>query len=204
VKDGVDIQFIESICIRDGKVQLLSYHQKRVNRTLKKFYPDAKIDLAAHIDTSVCDPKITYKCRIIYDNKIKVVEIQTYQKRVFNKLKLIHNFSDNYTYKTLLRPELDQAFSQKANADEIILIDQKGSLLDAYYFNVILEKKGLFYAPSTYLLNGVMRQYLIKTGRVKVKDISIQDLSEYDAVYLVNAMNLLGEIKVEIGLISNY
>ncbi|MBK8371293.1 MAG: hypothetical protein IPL20_08025 [Saprospiraceae bacterium] len=53
-----------------------------------------------------------------------------------------------YPYKWVERPELDEVFRQKGNADEIIII-RKGWVTDAYYYNLVFEKMVNFYTAYT-------------------------------------------------------
>ena len=45
------------------------------------------------------------------------------------------------------------------------------------------------FTPDTYLLNGSMRQFLLKTKRIIEKPIREEEISDYEKMYFINAMN---------------
>jgi 4-amino-4-deoxychorismate lyase len=193
--------FIESIRILRNKPQLIAYHNARLNHTIRNHYHNVKkIDLKKVINTSLLEDNSEYKCRVLYNESIIAIEYQPYIRKSIKTLKIVHSQNViNYPYKKVDRPELDVLFSQRGIADEIIIVNPEGFITDAYYYNIIVEKNGVFFTPNSNLLNGVMRSHLLSKGKIHLKKIHIDRLKEYEKIYLVNALNPLGVVKIEIG-----
>ena len=65
---------IESICIKDGKIQLLEYHNQRANVARYALYHSEELldfSDAINVDKVTHD---TTKCRIVYGEKIEKIE----------------------------------------------------------------------------------------------------------------------------------
>jgi len=193
--------FIESIRILRNKPQLIAYHNTRLNHTMRDHYQNVKkIDLKKAIDTSLLDISTEYKCRVIYNESIISLEYHPYIRKEIKTIKVVWSEeSINYKYKKVDRAELDALFAQRGSADEIIIVNPEGFITDAYYYNIILEKNGLLLTPDSNLLNGVMRSNLLSKGKIQIKPIHIDCLKEYGKIYLVNALNPFGYVKIEIG-----
>lgn len=192
--------FIESIRILNNKPRLLKYHNRRLNTTIRSHYENkVKIDLKSIIQTDHLDKKVEYKCRVVYDQNIVSIEFQPYQRKIINKIKVVYSQKAiDYRYKWVERKDLDELFSLKDEANEIIIVNPDGHITDAYYYNVILEKEGLLFTPNTNLLNGVMRRNLLSKGKIQEKTIHIDQLHEFEKIYLINALNPLGMVKIGI------
>jgi 4-amino-4-deoxychorismate lyase len=188
--------FIESICIENNKPKLLSLHQNRVDKTLIKHKIYAKINLSQATKVKGLQSNKKYKLRIVYDNKIVSLDCTEYQKRRIEKLKIIPNCTFDYSYKFYDRNELDNAFNKRGDADEIIMINNDGYVTDGYYFNLVFEKGGKFYTPKTCMLNGIMRQHLIHSGKIKSVNLYAKEIHNFEKVHLINALNRLGEINI--------
>jgi 4-amino-4-deoxychorismate lyase len=81
-------QFIETIKIKNGKFQNLSFHLQRMKNTIMDFF---NIDFITNID-NLQIPEIyindVVKCRIIYSSKIDSIEFLSYEIKKINKLKI--------------------------------------------------------------------------------------------------------------------
>ena len=55
--------------------------------------------------------------------------------------------------------------------------------------NLLFLKDEKWYTPSTYLLNGVMRQHLLATKKIKETEITLQNIKEFTHFQLINSMN---------------
>ncbi|MBX2897822.1 MAG: aminotransferase class IV [Cyclobacteriaceae bacterium] len=128
-----------------------------------------------------------FKVRVVYDEQVKQVEFVPYQPKPVKSLKLIFSDSICYSHKFENRKALNELFVQRGNCDDIIIV-KNGFVTDASYANLIFRKDNNWYAPTTFLLNGTMRAFLINTGRVTVTEIRVEDLVRYEACKLVNSM----------------
>ena len=188
--------FIESICIKNGKIQLLQYHNQRANAARSSHsIREGLLDFGKCINTDKAIHATT-KCRIVYGQKIEKIEYLPYTLKPINSLKTI-NIEENWSYehKYLDRSKLEFYFNQKEDADDIIMI-QSGFVTDSYYCNLAFLKNGLWYTPTKPLLPGTKRAYLLSTKQILETDIPIDKINSYESVRLFNAMIDFGQIEL--------
>ena len=180
-------QFIETIKIKNGKFQNLSFHLQRMKNTIMDFF---NIDFITNID-NLQIPEIyindVVKCRIIYSSKIDSIEFLNYEIKKINKLKIIEDNNIEYDYKFLNRQRLEYLYNLRNDCDEII-ISKNGLITDTSYSNIVLEKKGKYYTPNTPLLKGTKRDFYLKKKIIVPITISIDNLFEYENIRLINSM----------------
>ena len=181
-------RFIESIRLENGTLSNLDYHQVRMNRALEEFYKGSpKLDLKDFL--SLCPfPSIgLHKVRLVYDQEVQSVKISHYSPREIKKLKLIVNDSISYAHKFEDRAELDTLFNQRGDGNDIIIV-KNNKITDASFANLVFKKGDTWLTPSTYLLNGTMRQQLLDRKVIFEEEITVGDLSKYQKVKLINSM----------------
>lgn len=181
-------QFIESIKVENQKAFLLDLHQQRVEQTFAHFGKECRMDLAKIFKDLEHDEDGLYKFRLVYDLdgnfKSQLIpyafpEIETFE--------LVENNDFSYNFKFLDRTEFEK-MKKKARAQEIIIV-KNGHLTDTSFSNLLFLKGQNWYTPSTYLLNGVQRQNLLKKGIIKEAEITTENLKEFSHFQLINAMN---------------
>lgn len=180
-------QFIESIQCLNGKIQLLDYHQQRVERTFSHFNLTSKINLHSLINYSELPLNGCFKIRIGYnlDGQYNI-EIHPYKRTYHQSFELIEA-DINYHFKYGNR-EVFHQLKRQSSAEEII-ITQKGYITDTSYSNLIFFKENEWFTPKSCLLNGVQRLHLIHQHQIKIVDIHQKDLKNYTHFKLINAMN---------------
>lgn len=184
----IDNLCIETMCVRDGKIRHLDYHQGRLDRTraeLWGFLDACSLDVLqapAHALEGV------FKCRVTYGEKIEEVIWAPHVHRDVRTLRIIRDDRVDYSYKYNLRPELTKLYEQRGDADEILMIKQ-GLVSDAYYYNVAFQRDGQWFTPDSHLLPGTQRAYLLDTGVLTETRIEEKDLSQYSHIKLINALN---------------
>lgn len=180
-------QFIESIQCLNGKIQLLDYHQQRVERTFSHFNLTPKINLISLINHLELPPNGCFKIRIVYNLEGQYnIEIQPYKRTYHQSFELIEADID-YRFKYENR-EVFQQLKRQSSAEEII-ITQKSYITDTSYSNLIFFKENEWFTPKSFLLNGVQRQHLVHQHQIKIVDIHQKDLKDYTHFKLINAMN---------------
>ncbi len=198
-------RFVESIAVKNGRFRNLRFHQQRMSRTLREVY-GTKIpyDLMKILrKEDIQKDRKLIKCRFVYDESGYHVEHKAYKGFKISNLKIVVSDSNlDYPYKSVDRTELDQLYNKRGPAQEILIL-KKGLLTDAYYFNVVLSIGGELITPRSPLLNGVMRQFYLKKGRIKTYDISLQMIKECEYIHLINALNPLGKISLSPNQIIN-
>jgi 4-amino-4-deoxychorismate lyase len=177
------IEFFETIKIKDKKIYNLFYHQKRYETTIKKF--NGKIyNLADFIKPP--DEKL-YRCKIIYDEKgINDVSFYRYEQKKPTSFKII-NIDFDYSFKYLNRDNLEKAFSNKKECDDIIMV-KDNLITDTFSANIAFYHNNKWITPKTPLLRGTTRERYLQKGLLHAKDIRVEDLSDFKKIALMNAM----------------
>lgn len=128
-----------------------------------------------------------FKCRIVYDSKIREITYSPYQPRIIRSLKLVDGDALDYVFKYEDRSAIMRLLQQKESCDDI-LITKGGYITDTSYSNVVLENSEGLFVPHTFLLNGTRRQRLLSEGIVRERTIRLSDLGQYHRLYLINAL----------------
>ena len=181
-------RFIESIKIEDQKAFLLDLHQKRVNQTFAHFGKEGSIDLAKIFKNLEHDEDGLYKLRIVYDlDKKFTTQLIPYAIPEIENFQLVENNSYDYSFKFEDRKEFER-MKAKAKTEEIIVV-KNNHITDTSYTNILFLKGKEWFTPTTYLLNGVMRQHLLHEKKIKDTEITLQNIKEFSHFQLINAMN---------------
>jgi len=181
-------RFIESIKIEDQKAFLLDLHQKRVNQTFAHFGKEGSIDLAKIFKNLEHDEDGLYKLRIVYDlDKKFTTQLIPYAIPEIENFQLVENNSYDYSFKFEDRKEFER-MKTKAKTEEIIVV-KNNHITDTSYTNILFLKGKEWFTPTTYLLNGVMRQHLLNEKKIKETEITLQNIKEFSHFQLINAMN---------------
>lgn len=181
-------QFIESIKVEDQEVFLLDIHQKRVNQTFAHFGKEGSIDLAKIFKNLEHDEDGMYKLRISYDLDKRIrTQMIPYAIPEIQDFQLVENNSFDYSFKFEDRKELEK-MKMKSKAEEIIIV-KNNHITDTSFSNILFLKGKDWFTPTTYLLNGVQRQNLLKNKKIKEQEITLQNIKQFSHFQLINAMN---------------
>ncbi|PID88792.1 MAG: 4-amino-4-deoxychorismate lyase [Bacteroidia bacterium] len=180
---------LESIRIEQGEVQLLHYHQRRMDASAQALWHTAAPSLQHCVEAMSLPAQGVYKWRLTYNDKgIQTSELMPYQPKSIHSLQLAQADALEYGFKYADRSAIMHLWGQRGVCDDI-LISKQGYITDSSYCNVVLRHvSGVWHTPNTCLLKGVMRQYLIDTNTIAEVNIKISDLVKYTKVRLVNAM----------------
>ena len=180
-------RFIESICIIDGTIRNLEFHQKRMRRSRYKFLG---IDTEPGLEKIIFSNKIPaegrYKCRIVYGSEIESVEFVPYRIKPIHSIRLIENNQIEYPHKFLDRKPFELLLDS-ITEDEILIV-RKGQVTDTSFSNILFFDGENWITPSSYLLNGTMRQSLLKSGEITEEEVNPKDLNRFISCKLINAM----------------
>ena len=181
-------RFIESIKIENGKIFLLELHQKRVDETFVHFGKKYPLDLLEILDKTIIKENGLFKLRIVYDLKGNYeTEVIPYQYKEIHTFELVENHTLDYS----LKFEDREAFAQMksiARSEEIIIV-KNNYITDSSYSNLLFLKDEKWFTPSTFLLNGVQRQELIRSELITETEITLDNIREFSHFKLINAMN---------------
>ncbi len=180
-------QFIETIRIENGNIELLDYHNERFNATRKLFYcVEDELDLATFINLPEIYKKALVKCRIVYDLEIRDIKFSFYEAQNIMRLKLV-KASINYSHKSTDRIHLEQLKNSAFPAVEVLIVND-GKISDTSFSNIIFLKNKHWFTPDSPLLAGVRREFLLNEGIIEELSIRPADLKNFDAFMLINAM----------------
>lgn len=181
-------RFIESIKVEDQKIFLLEYHQKRINETFAHFGKEGSLDLSKIFKNLEHDEDGLYKFRLAYDlDKNFKTQMIPYAIPEIDDFQIVENNCYDYPFKFEDRKEIEK-MKTKARAEEIIIV-KNNHITDTSYTNILFLKGKDWYTPTTYLLNGVQRQFLLKSKKIKETEITLQNLRDFSHFQLINALN---------------
>lgn len=180
------MKFVESIKIKDGEVFNEGLHMARFRETCEKFFScrGEFPDLRRH---ALFPKSGLYKARIVYGGTVESVEFSPYSFRKISSARIVESEFFDYRHKALDRSRFDALLSQRAGCDEIV-ISVGGMVCDSSYSNLVFEKGGEFFTPSSFLLNGTKRRALLESGAVREIPICASQVKDFDRMYFVNAM----------------
>jgi len=185
-------RFIESICIMDGKIRNLEFHRERMNRSRYKFLGvEKEIDLEKLILSHTFPPNGKYKCRMVYGAELESVEFIPYRIKTIRSVKLKENDEIEYPYKFLDRKAFE-LLSDSVMQDEILIV-KNGRVTDTSFSNIVFFDGKNWITPASYLLNGTMRQSLLKSGKITEEETNPEDLNRFISFKFINAMMDLEE-----------
>jgi 4-amino-4-deoxychorismate lyase len=193
--------FFESIKLKDSVFYRLKQHQERVNKAFDACYPDEdSISVFESLNQFVIPQEGTYKCRMVYDSELISLEIVPYVRREVKSLRLVDTDMESYPYKLEDRTEFHAAFAKRGECDDVLLVKQ-GLLTDTSYSNIALFDGKDWFTPRVPLLFGVNRAELLSLGKLIEKDITVDELKNYQQIALFNAMIEFGELVLPVSQI---
>jgi 4-amino-4-deoxychorismate lyase len=180
---------IETIRVENRQIYNLKYHQERLNNTRKQLWNfEKQLDLEKRIAIPESLTSERYKLRIAYRQEIEDIRWEAYIPRPVNSIQLVYDDQISYSYKYDQRDHLTQLYGQRENADEILIVKNR-MITDAYFYNVAFYDGAQWYTPDTPLLPGTQRAFLLETGQIQCRSISLESLSDFTTVRLFNALN---------------
>ncbi len=190
------MQLLETIKCLDGQLYNLPFHQSRFNLARKQFFLDAQPLLLAEI-TEVPEFAQTglFRCRVLYSANIEKVEFLPHQYRSVKSLKLVEADNIDYAYKYENRQLLQVLYEQRGDADDILIV-KNDCITDSFTANPVFFDGTHWWTPNTPLLPGTQRAHLLEKGQIKVCRITTADLTKYQKVGLINAMQDLENMPV--------
>lgn len=192
------IRFIESLKVVGGEFMNIELHQQRIDISSKIFSINKKIVLK-DINIPKSNNDFVQKCRILYSNDDLIISFSEYKQRKIESLKLVFDDSIDYSFKFEDRQRFKQLYDKRENCSDIIIV-KNGLLTDTSFSNIILFDGENYFTPSSFLLNGTMRQKLLSDKRIIEKEIKYDELSNYNRIILINALNSIEDnlsIKIE-------
>ncbi len=193
-------QFIETIKIKDGKALSVAYHQARMERTIRHFFPELCRTSIPSLEELVI-PKENmnlYKARVVYgEYGVEPVEYTPYTMRKVASLQVVTDETIEYNFKSTDRIRLNALSAKKGDCDEIIIV-RHGLVTDTSFTNLAIYDGCRWITPKHPLLLGTKRACLLEHGFIQEADITLQDLNKAQNIRLFNAMIEFGEMEIPI------
>lgn len=177
----------------NGEVKRLSYHKKRIEGAIHHFKLnvfDFEGALHSYIEKNNLYIGI-YRLRVEYNNDLKITHdlLEDKEEIDANLLKMEPTDSDYLEYKTTVRSQYVTTTYPFA-----LYYDSKNRITEFNIGNVVVKEADGYYTPrENGLLNGVMRQFLIDSGKIKIRDYTLDEFIEiyYEKkieIYLINSL----------------
>lgn len=189
-------QLLETIKCTDGKLFNIEFHQARCEKAQKEYFGiSPKIKLNTEISIPETAKNGLFRCRVTYSERIDSIEFFPYKTRKINSLKLVESNEIDYKYKYADRGKLNQLFEKRGICDDIIIL-KNGYITDSFVANPVFFDGEKWFTPDTPLLPGTQRAKLLQERKIFEIRITPQDLTKYQKVGLINALNNLEEMQI--------
>lgn len=183
----------ETIRIKDGILCHPGYHQIRMDHARTILFPESTpLNISEIVIPDTAKSGI-FKCRIVYDREFREVEFLPYTPKQIRTIRLVEAGDLTYPFKYNDRSGIEKLKTHHRKYDEIILV-QQGCITDTSYSNLAFLSGKRWFTPSVPLLNGTCRQRLIDQGTLIPIQITLDSLSRYSHISLINAMLDLEDI----------
>jgi 4-amino-4-deoxychorismate lyase len=180
-------RLIETIRFEDGKLQNISFHNERFNRSRKELFGiNHELDLEKFIEIPSLFSKRRYTCRILFSNEIISLTFSEYSIKTLKTVRIVEDDNIEYAYKFYDRSRFDKLKS--ANKSDDILIIKNGFVTDTSYANSVFWDGVKWITPSTPLLKGTMRSKLLNENKIHEDEIRKSDIKLFKSARIINAM----------------
>lgn len=172
---------------------LAPFHERRMLDTCMEAYGEFRLPPLSAIDIPDWCHAGEVKMRIVYGRNIENVSFVRYERRAVRSLKVVEAGVDmDYHLKYADRACIERLYGMRGHCDDILIV-RDGRICDTSYTNVIMTDGKRRFVPSTYLLPGVMRSWLISTGKVMVDDFDVTSLMPdnkwgFTHIMMINSM----------------
>ena len=167
----------ETICIEQGSIQNVLYHELRFANSYFAYYgKEPHFSLFEGVDLSNLDVAKKYKLKISYDASETSWAITEYLNKVPTTLQLVFDDTIDYSVKYTDREKLNALHEQRNDFDDVLIV-KNGLITDASYANILFKKGEELVTPKKPLLHGTCRARLLATKTIKEKDIHFTNIS---------------------------
>jgi 4-amino-4-deoxychorismate lyase len=193
----------ETIKCSDGKLFNMEFHKARFEKAFREYFKTSpKINLFECIEIPEFAKSGLFRCRVTYSEQIEKIEFFPHQYREIKSLKLVGDNEIDYRFKYADREKLQQLFENRGGCDDIIIV-KNGCLTDSFAANLVFFDGEKWWTPNSPLLAGTQRAKLLEENKIFECKITPGDISKYNKVGLINALNDLNEMpQIEIENVS--
>lgn len=175
---------LETLCVKEGQIQHLHFHQQRLDKSLKQLHLDVHYDLK----TLLTPPdEALLRCRVLYNESSFKVSYHPYKKRTIQTLQLVEANDLDYALKYANRDALNRLVEHRKSADDILIV-QNRLITDTSIANIAFYDGTQWLTPKKALLEGTTRARLLAEKKLVTAEISVEDLGDFEQFALMNAM----------------
>ena len=191
----------ETIKVAEGKLHNMESHLWRMQQTALALWglEEDYTFIEQTIDDIPQDG--LWKCKLSYNHLQVDIHFSRYQIQPLHELIAIEQTHVEYPFKYTDRSVLNKYKEHIGHGVDVLFL-KNGFLTDTYYANVILWNGSEWHTPSTPLLKGTKRKWLLDKGLVIEKEITVNDLFKYERISLISAMLDPGERMIRTDKIS--
>ncbi len=201
-----NIKLVETILIKNGEIKYKNKHFARMEKSAKELgfkfpqsfhsspfalHENKEKDLILRI---LLNKEGCFETQYLTLDKIKTNKVIISNNKIDSKKNLL-------LHKTTFRPWYEDSMNKIKNNkifDEIFF-NKKGELTEGARSNIILQIDGQLFTPPVEcgLLNGIMRQELIKQKKIKEKNLYLKELKKAEKVFCINSVRGIVEVEID-------
>ena len=179
--------------------ELLERHLERMSKSAEYFgYVFERDDIVEMLDKAVALESEALRVRVLLarDGAARV-ESYPLDMRDDGRVRCVALMPDSVRsddvflyHKTTRREVYRTAAEAFPDADDVLLMNERGEVTESTVANLIVETGGVSYTPplSSGLLPGTMRAELLERGEISERVIMPDDLAAADALWLINSV----------------
>ena len=197
-----NIKLVETILIKDEKMQYKKEHFARMKKSAEELGFEFNLNnltipsfelFSFQILRVLLSRDGVFETQVLSLEEIKTNKIRVSKTPVKSDESLLR-------HKTTYRPWYDQTMEKIKSGlifDEFFF-NEKGELTEGARSNIILQIKGELLTPPIEcgLLNGILRQKLIKSGKIKEKKLYLSDLKKAEKIFCINSVRGIIEVQL--------
>jgi len=185
-------QLLETIKIVDRNWVNIGLHSQRFNKSRNELFGIKRFDalnelieIPTNLTTNV------YRCRVIYSHQIDKVQFLPHYQKKITTIRIVEKPSISYSHKFLDRNIFEQLVRESGCDD--VLITQNGLITDSSFANIVFFDGNQWITPSSPLLKGTQRAYLLQNKLITEAKITVNDICNFRYAKLINALRSFSE-----------
>jgi 4-amino-4-deoxychorismate lyase len=136
-----------------------------------------------------------FRCRVIYSEQIEKIEFLPHRYPRVESLKMVEDNHIDYHLKYANRNALQKLYEKRGGCDDILIV-RNGCITDSFTANTVFFDGESWRTPGTPLLKGTQRERLLNEKLIQPGKITPENISKYEKIGLINAMQDLENMPV--------